>query len=115
MGESGLRLGHGVGRTIAHNDPIGKDARVSVDGFQANDTWYDVTDVTLKLVGLVGGVRSRAAKAGEMPKTDTSTTRIAATRALSAATRAVRQKEIFLIILYLQSSHNMFNNLHAAV
>jgi hypothetical protein len=53
------------------------------------------------LVGLVGGVRSRAANAGELPKIDTSITRI-------AATKAARQKEIFLIMLYLQSPVRSF-------
>jgi hypothetical protein len=46
------------------------------------------------LAGFVGGLRSRAAKAGEVPKSDTSTTRI-------AATLAVRQKGMYLFILCL--------------
>jgi hypothetical protein len=53
--------------------------------------------------GLVGGVRSRAAKAGDVPNNDTSTTRIAA-----------RQKRTFLIMLYLQSPHKKFYNRRAA-
>lgn len=51
-----------------------------MDGFQASATWYCVIDVTRRLLGLVGAVRSRAVKAGELPNKDTSTTRIAAAR-----------------------------------
>jgi hypothetical protein len=60
-------------------------------------------------VGLVGGLRSRAAKAGDVPNNDTSTARIA------AATLAVRQNGTFLIMLYLQSPHKNLYNRRAAV
>src|SRR5215211_4322428 len=42
---------------------------------------YAVADVTRRLVGLVGGVRSRAAKAGEVPRTRVSNNASAAARA----------------------------------
>ena len=54
---------------------------LSVEGFQANVTLVAVMAVVCRLVGCVGGVRSRAAKAGVVPKSDTSTTRITATLA----------------------------------
>ena len=68
---------------------------LSVEGFQARDTVVCVLAVTRKFVGVVGAVRSRAAKAGEVLKSITSTTKIVAT------TLAVRQKGIFLFILCL--------------
>jgi hypothetical protein len=51
---------------------------------------------------LVGGLRSWAANAGEVPNNDTSTTMIA------AATLVVRQKGTILIMLYLQSPQRSF-------
>ena len=79
-----------------------KFPELSVEGFHANVTLFSVVAVTCRFVGVVGGVRSRAAKAGEVPKSDTSTARIA------AATLAVRQKGTFLIMLYLQSPLRSF-------
>src|SRR5215207_2027999 len=76
-----------------------KFPELSVEASQANVTLFTVVAVTCRLVGVVGGVRSFAARAGEVLKSITSTTRIVAT------TLAVRQNGTFLIMLYLQSSH----------
>ena len=66
-----------------------------MEGSQAKVTLFVVVAVTRRLVGAVGGVRSGAAKAGEVLKSITSTTRIV------AMTLAVRQKRMFLFILCL--------------
>src|SRR5688572_21996706 len=69
-----------------------KFPELSVEASQANVTLFAVVTVTCRLVGVVGGVRSFA-----------------------AATRAVRQKGTFLIMLYLQSPHKKLHNRRAAV
>jgi hypothetical protein len=46
----------------------------SKEGFQASDTVYAVTAVTRRFVGRVGGVRSRAADAGDTLRTRANTT-----------------------------------------
>jgi hypothetical protein len=71
---------------------------LSVEGFQANVTLVAVLAVVCRLVGCVGGVWSLAAKAGVVPKSDTSVT-------TTSATLTARQRGTFLIMLYLQSSH----------
>jgi hypothetical protein len=81
---------------------------LSVEGFHANVTVVWVMAVVCRLVGVVGALRSLPAKAGEVPKTDTSTTR-------TNATVAARQKGMFLIMLYLQSPHKKLYNRRAAV
>jgi hypothetical protein len=86
-----------------------KVPELSVDGSQASVTRCGVRDVTRRFAGLVGGLRSPAAKAVEVPKNETSTARIA------AATLAVRQNGIVLIMLYLQSPHKKLCNRRAAV
>ena len=62
-----------------------------MDGYQATITLCAVTDVARRLVGLVDGVRSRAAKAGEVPNNDTSIARIAAARLLSLAFEVINE------------------------
>jgi hypothetical protein len=86
-----------------------KFPELSVEASQANVTLFAVVTVTCKLVGVVGGVRSFAARADDGLRSNASTTRIA------AATRAVRQKGTFLIMLYLQSPHKKLHNRRAAV
>ena len=81
---------------------------LSVEGFQVSVTLFAVVAVTCRLVGVVGGVRSGAARAGVVPKSDTSTTRI-------AATLAARQYDMLRIMLYLQSPHKKLHNRRAAV
>ena len=82
---------------------------LSVEGFQANVTLVGVMAVVCRLVGVVGALRSLAARAGAGLRSNSSTTRIA------AATRAVRQKGTFLIMLCLQSPHKNIYNRRAAV
>ena len=74
---------------------------LSVEGFQANVTLVAVLAVVCRLVGAVGGVRSGAAKAGEVLKSITSTTRIVAT------TLAVRQKRMCLFMLCLLTDNKV--------
>jgi|RhiMetdeSRZDD1v2_1073273.scaffolds.fasta_scaffold310971_3 hypothetical protein len=56
--------------------------KLSVEASQANLTLFAVVAVTYRFVGVVGGVRSFAARAGDGLRSNASTTRIA------AATRA---------------------------
>ena len=86
-----------------------KFPELSVEGFHANVTLFSVVAVTRRFVGVVGGVRSFAARTGDGLRSNASSTRIA------AATRAVRQYGTVLIMLYLQSPHRKLANRRAAV
>ena len=70
---------------------------LSVDGFHANVTVVWVVAVARRFVGVVGALRSFAARTGAGLRSNASTTRIA------AATLAMRQNGLFLIMLCLLS------------
>jgi hypothetical protein len=52
---------------------------LSVEGFHARETLYGVMPVTRRLVGVVGGCRSRAAATGATGRINTNTSRMATT------------------------------------